>query len=75
MQAGLNRRSHPQSALLSARRGSATLEELFAAAYLRYCRYIDPQTREVSNLFTVLQWLQLHVGICNSVMVIYGRQA
>ncbi|MCV5480308.1 capsular polysaccharide biosynthesis protein, partial [Escherichia coli] len=50
---------HPQSALLSARRGSATLEELFAAAYLRYCRYIDPQTGEVSDLFTVLQWLQL----------------
>lgn len=56
---GLTDDRHPQSALLSARRGSATLEELFAAAYLRYCRYIDPQTGEVSNLFTVLQWLQL----------------
>ncbi|MDM9317791.1 capsule polysaccharide biosynthesis family protein, partial [Escherichia coli] len=56
---GLTDDRHPQSALLSARRGSATLEELFAAAYLRYCRYIDPQTGEVSDLFTVLQWLQL----------------
>lgn len=56
---GLTDDRHPQSALLSARRGSATLEELFAAAYLRYCRYIDPQTGAVSDLFTVLQWLQL----------------
>ncbi|HCP8031652.1 TPA: capsular polysaccharide biosynthesis protein, partial [Escherichia coli] len=35
---GLTDDRHPQSALLSARRGSVTLEELFAAAYLRYCR-------------------------------------
>lgn len=45
--------------MLSARRGSATLEELFSAAYLRYCRYIDPLTGAASDLFTVLQWLQL----------------
>lgn len=56
---GLTDDRHPQSALLSARRGSATLEELFAAAYLRYCRYIDPLTGAASDLFTVLQWLQL----------------
>lgn len=42
---GLTDDRHPQSALLSARRGSATLEELFAAAYLRYCRYIDPREK------------------------------
>ncbi|WP_349356046.1 hypothetical protein [Escherichia coli] len=37
---GLTDDRHPQSALLSARRGSATLEELFAAAYQGWPKHV-----------------------------------
>lgn len=56
---GLTDDRHPQAKSLAQRRGSATLEELFAAAYLRYSHYIDPTTGEAGTLFDVLNWLQL----------------
>ncbi|WP_312828341.1 capsular polysaccharide biosynthesis protein [Pantoea anthophila] len=56
---GLTDDRHPQAAQLTARRGSATLNALFAAAYLRYSRYIHPQTGAPATLFDVLAWLQL----------------
>lgn len=48
---------HPEAAALHARRGAATLTDLFIAAYLRYSRYIDPVTGEPATLQTVLYWL------------------
>ncbi|NIF21182.1 capsular polysaccharide biosynthesis protein [Candidatus Pantoea multigeneris] len=56
---GLTDDRHPQAAQLSARRGSATLATLFAAAYLRYSRYIHPQTGQAATLFDVLHGLAL----------------
>ncbi|MEG3109236.1 capsular polysaccharide biosynthesis protein [Pantoea sp. T14] len=56
---GLTDDRHPQAEQLSQRRGSATLNALFAAAYLRYSRYIDPQTGAPATLFEVLNWMQL----------------
>jgi capsular polysaccharide export protein len=50
---------HPQAHQLSQRRGSATLNELFAAAYFRYSRYINPLTGEPATLFDVLSWMQM----------------
>ncbi|MXP59063.1 capsular polysaccharide biosynthesis protein [Pantoea sp. Taur] len=56
---GLTDDRHPKAQELAMRRGNASLVELFAAAYLRYCRYIDPHTGVASDLFTVLHWMQL----------------
>lgn len=56
---GLTDDRHPQALPLAQRRGTATLEELFAAAYLRYSHYIDPTTGQAGTLFDVLNWLQL----------------
>ncbi|WFL69461.1 capsular polysaccharide biosynthesis protein [Pantoea sp. X85] len=56
---GLTDDRHPQAKQLSERRGNATLEQLFAAAYLRYSRYIHPLTGEPATLFDVLHWIQL----------------
>lgn len=56
---GLTDDRHAQAKALRERRGDSTLEELFAAAYLRYSRYIDPITGEPATLFDVLSWLQL----------------
>ncbi|WP_312239653.1 capsular polysaccharide biosynthesis protein [Pantoea sp.] len=56
---GLTDDRHSQAAELAARRGKASLEQLFAAAYLRYCRYIDPLTGAPATLFAVLEWLAL----------------
>lgn len=56
---GLTDDRHPQAEQLRQRRGSSTLEELFAAAYLRYSRYIDPLTGGAATLFDVLGWMQL----------------
>lgn len=56
---GLTDDRHPQAAELAARRGNTSLEQLFAAAYLRYCRYIDPVTGAPATLFAVLEWLAL----------------
>ncbi|ORM66392.1 beta-3-deoxy-D-manno-oct-2-ulosonic acid transferase [Pantoea rodasii] len=56
---GLTDDRHPQAEPLQQRRGHSTLEELFAAAYLRYSRYIDPLTGEGATLFDVMSWMQL----------------
>lgn len=56
---GLTDDCHPLSSQLSQRRGSATLHELFAAAYLRYSRYIHPVTGEPGTLSDVMSWLNL----------------
>ncbi|WP_017348458.1 capsular polysaccharide biosynthesis protein [Pantoea sp. A4] len=56
---GLTDDRHPQAQLLTERRGTASLVALFAAAYLRYSRYIDPVTGEACDLFRVMQWLSL----------------
>ncbi|KJV32225.1 capsular polysaccharide biosynthesis protein [Pantoea sp. SM3] len=56
---GLTDDRHQQAESLRQRRGHSTLEELFAAAYLRYSRYIDPITGEAATLFDVLNWMQL----------------
>lgn len=54
---GLTDDRHAQSPSLSARRGSATLEDLFSAACLRYTRYINPADGKRGTLFDVLSWL------------------
>lgn len=54
---GLTDDRHAQSASLKARRGSASLEELFSAACLRYSRYINPTNGKSGTLFDVLSWL------------------
>ncbi|MCW2455025.1 capsular polysaccharide biosynthesis protein [Rahnella aceris] len=54
---GLTDDRHPQSASLRARRGTASLEELFSAACLRYSRYINPANGKSGTLFDVLSWL------------------
>lgn len=56
---GLNRRSSSAVRFVICPTRFCHAGGTFAAAYLRYCRYIDPQTGEVSDLFIVLQWLQL----------------
>lgn len=35
----------------------ATVLDLFAAAYLRYCRYIDPHSGQLTSIFTVIDYL------------------
>lgn len=56
---GLTDDRHPQADQLSQRRGIASLTELFAAAYFRYSRYINPLTGEPATLFDVLNWILL----------------
>lgn len=34
-----------------------TVDELFAAAYLRYARYLNPETHERGSIFDVIAWL------------------
>lgn len=54
---GLTDDRHPQAATLAARRGNATLVELFIAAYLRYSHYRHPVTGSASTLGSVVAWL------------------
>jgi len=52
---------HPGMAQLKARRPQArTLEQLFHAAYLRYARYIQPETGQPGNFFDLAQWIHLN---------------
>jgi capsular polysaccharide export protein len=44
-------------ALRERRNVKRTLEELFAAAYLQYARYIDPATGKPGTIFDVIDWL------------------
>lgn len=39
------------------RRRAASLEEVFAASYLQYCRYLNPYTNERGNIFDVIHYL------------------
>lgn len=50
---------HAQSESLRARRGTASLEDLFSAACLRYSRYINPVNGKSGTLFDVLSWLSM----------------
>jgi hypothetical protein len=34
-----------------------TVDELFAAGYLRYARYVNPETHERGSIFDVIEWL------------------
>lgn len=56
---GLADDRHPDVAQLKAkhRRREASLEEVFAASYLQYCRYLNPYTNERGNIFDVIHYL------------------
>ncbi|MEG3132035.1 capsular polysaccharide biosynthesis protein [Rouxiella sp. T17] len=54
---GLTDDRHALHEQLTARRGSASLEDMFAAACLRYSRYINPANGKNGTLFDVLDWL------------------
>ncbi|MFS0754940.1 capsular polysaccharide biosynthesis protein [Noviherbaspirillum sp. 1P10PC] len=55
---GLTDDRHPgMDALRERRNVKRTLEELFAAAYLQYARYIDPVTGKPGTIFHVIDWL------------------
>jgi len=56
---GLTDDRHPLSATLATRRGAASLEDLFSAAYLRYSRYVNPVTGHAGTLFDVISWLTM----------------
>ncbi|OWY38274.1 beta-3-deoxy-D-manno-oct-2-ulosonic acid transferase [Xenophilus sp. AP218F] len=58
---GLTDDRHPEMpALRQRRRRQCTLEELFHAAYLRYARYIQPETGEPGSFFDVAEWIRLN---------------
>lgn len=46
-----------ESLISSDRRRKATLEELFAASYMQYCRYLNPNTSERGDIFDVINYL------------------
>lgn len=54
---GLTDDRHASAGILSARRGQASLQDLFSAACLRYSRYINPVNGRAGTLFDVLNWL------------------
>lgn len=56
---GMTDDRHPDIAQLrqSKRRTQATLLELFTAAYLLYCRYINPNNGQPGTLFDVIDYL------------------
>jgi capsular polysaccharide export protein len=61
---GLTDDRHPGMDELKERRpGPRTLEQLFAAAYLQYARYIKPATGEPGTLFDVIDWLARNKAI------------
>lgn len=58
---GLTDDRHPDMPKLRERRTrQCTLEELFHAAYLRYARYIQPETGEPGSFFDVAEWICLN---------------
>ncbi|PLR48868.1 capsular polysaccharide biosynthesis protein [Chimaeribacter arupi] len=63
---GLTDDRHPQASSLSLRRGRATLTDLFAAAYLRYSRYLDPQSGKSGTLNELLTWLGMARDHCRA---------
>lgn len=56
---GLTDDRHPKASELAARRQPATLNDLFTAAYLRYCRYRHPVSGQPTTLASVVDWLAL----------------
>lgn len=46
--------------MLERRRKIRTVEEVFAAAYLLYPRYINPKTKQLGNIFDVINYLAEH---------------
>ncbi|KWA05171.1 capsule biosynthesis protein [Burkholderia territorii] len=54
---GLTDDRHEDAVRVADRRGSATLHQLFDAAYLRYCRYVDPETGSRGTIFDVIDHL------------------
>ncbi|MBC6503502.1 capsular polysaccharide biosynthesis protein [Citrobacter freundii] len=54
---GLTRDRHPLAAMLHARRGNATLTDLFIAAFLRYSRYRHPVSGDTCRLTDVVEWM------------------
>ncbi|MEJ8673535.1 capsular polysaccharide biosynthesis protein [Chromobacterium amazonense] len=58
---GLTDDRHPGMAALKPRRYRARgLEQLFHAAYLRYARYIQPETGQPGTFFDVAEWVRLN---------------
>ncbi|OQS43415.1 capsular polysaccharide biosynthesis protein [Chromobacterium haemolyticum] len=58
---GLTVDRHPEMPTLKLRRSRRrTLEELFHAAYLRYARYIQPESGEPGTFFDVAEWIHLN---------------
>ncbi|WP_189338815.1 capsular polysaccharide biosynthesis protein [Chromobacterium amazonense] len=58
---GLTDDRHPgMNALKLRRHRSRTLEQLFHAAYLRYARYIQPETGQPGTFFDVAEWVRLN---------------
>jgi capsular polysaccharide export protein len=51
---GLTDDRHPGAPLLAKRRGRASLPQVFHAAYLRYCRYMNPETGLKGDIFDVI---------------------
>ncbi|MBN3823114.1 capsular polysaccharide biosynthesis protein [Burkholderia sp. Ac-20384] len=54
---GLTDDRHVDAPVVAARRGSATLHQLFGAAYLQYCRYVNPETGKRGTIFDVIAYL------------------
>ena len=55
----INRLLPPQSDWTLRRTKKRTVDELFAAAYMQYARYLNPVTKERGTIFDVMDWLVL----------------
>ena len=55
----INRLLPPQSDWTLRRTKKRTVDELFAAAYMQYARYLNPVTKERGIIFDVMDWLVL----------------
>lgn len=69
---GLTDDRHPDVVKLKAdhRRREASLEEVFAASYLQYCRYLNPYTNERGDIFDVIHYL---VDMQRRTELLYGE--
>ncbi|CAM4262912.1 Capsular polysaccharide export protein [Comamonas aquatilis] len=48
--------THP--ALVRRAGRARTVDELFAAAYMRYTRYLNPETQQLGSIVEVIEWLE-----------------
>ena len=55
----INRLLPPQTDWTLRRTKKRTVDELFAAAYFEYARYLNPVTKERGTIFDVMNWLVL----------------